>query len=287
MDLQSLIYHPSKLPTVPRIAQRVIASFSSEEVTLGEIAELIAADPVLSVKLLRLANSAYFRVSSSVETVDDAVHILGMTMVRHLVLGSGMVGAFINTPDMNLHQFWTFGLYTACAARWLADCCAVNRDVAFTVGLVHGIGELHLHSVAPSAMVALDQRANVLADERLALETRVLGFNYLDVSAALAKLWNFPVSLIEPLEQIGTPLSAPKFSATAAVVHLGMWRARHEMLATPSEELVHSYPHSLGERLGIDFSCVFAKQNCEPTRTHQNTMPELHELSRGLDAMLG
>jgi HD-like signal output (HDOD) protein len=285
MDLQSLIDHPSKLPTVPQVTQRVIASFGSEDVGVGEIAELIEADPVLSAKLLRLANSSYFQVSRSIETVDDAIRILGMAMVRHLVLAGGLMGTYVNIPGMDLHQFWTYSLYTACTARWLAEQADLNRDLAFTLGLMHGIGQLHMHSAAPAAAVALDQQTHVLSAERAHCETQTLGFSYLDVSAALAGVWNFPRSLAEPLQLIADPLSAATFSTEAAIVHLGTWHARNTVLKVSTEDVHMQYPHAVGARLGISSSWVL------PNSLAMNLavlpeIPALRELSHGLDEML-
>jgi HD-like signal output (HDOD) protein len=285
MDLKSLIDHPSKLPTVPQVTQRVIASFGSEEVTLGEIAELIQADPVLSAKLLRLANSSYFQVSRSIESVDDAIRILGMAMVRHLVLAGGMMGTYVSIPGMDLRQFWMHSLYTACTARWLAEHCALNRDLAFTLGLMHGIGQLQLHSVAPAAAGALDQQVHVLSAARARLEAEALGFCYLNVSAALAGLWNFPPSLVEPLQHIAEPLSAPHFLAAAATVHLSAWHARNTILEATAEEIRSSYPHAVGERLGLSASWVLPDTEGADTLALP-TIPALHALTHGLDDML-
>ena len=94
MDLKSLLDQPNKLPTIPKVAQELIVSFSSEDVSVNDIAQQLSADPVLSAKLLRLANSAYFQLARSIETIDDAMRILGLAMVRNLVLGSGMIGAY-------------------------------------------------------------------------------------------------------------------------------------------------------------------------------------------------
>jgi HD-like signal output (HDOD) protein len=285
MDLKSLIDHPSKLPTVPQVTQRVIASFGFEEVTVGEIAELIEADPVLSAKLLRLANSSYFQVSRSIESVDDAIRILGLAMVRHLVLAGGLMGAYVNIPGIDLHQFWTHSLYTACTARWLAEHGDVNRDLAFTLGLMHGIGQLHLHSVAPAAAVALDQQAHVLSAERARCETGALGFNYLNVSAALAGIWNFPVSLAEPLQHIADPLAAPPYSAVAAIVHLSAWHARNIVLGACAEDIRAHYPHAVGDRLGMAASWVLPDMQATGKQALPS-IPALHELAHGLDDML-
>ena len=285
MDLKSLIDQPSKLPTVPRVTQRVIASFGSENVTLGEIAELIEADPVLSAKLLRLANSSYFQVSRSIESVDDAIRILGMSMVRQVVLAGSLMGSYANIPGMDLHQFWTYGLYTACTARWLAEYGKANGDLSFTLGLMHGIGQLHLHRAAPAAAGALDQQAHVLSAERQRCETDSLGFCYLDVSAALAEVWHFPRSLAETLRHIADPLSAPAFSAEAATVHLGSWHARNTLLEISAEDVSGNYPHAVGDRLGIASSWVLPSS--QPLNNAAlPRIPALHELSHGLDEML-
>jgi HD-like signal output (HDOD) protein len=285
MDLKSLIDHPSKLPTVPRVTQRVIASFGSEDVTVGEIAQLIEADPVLSAKLLRLANSSYFQVSRPIESVEDAIRILGLAMVRNLVLAGGLMGIYVSMHGIDMHQFWTHSLYTACTARWLAEHSAVNRDQVFTLGLMHGIGQLHMHSVAPAATVALDQQVHVLSAERVLCETEALGFNYLDVSAALATLWNFPNSLVEPLHHIADPLGTPHFSAVAGTVHLSVWHARNALLRASAQDIQMLYPHAVGQRLGISASWVLP--DTEPRDgAAMPPIPHLHELTHGLDDML-
>ena len=68
MDIKSLIDQPGKLPAIPKVVQKLIESFSSEDVSVEEIAKQLASDPALSAKLLRLANSAYFHVSRTVGT---------------------------------------------------------------------------------------------------------------------------------------------------------------------------------------------------------------------------
>ncbi len=287
MDLKTLIDHPSKLPTVPRVTQRVIASFGAEDVTVGEIAQLIEADPVLSAKLLRLANSSYFQVSRSIESVEDAIRILGLAMVRHLVLAGGLMGIYVNMPGIDMRQFWAHSLYTACTARWLAEHSAVNRDQVFALGLMHGIGQLHLHSVAPAATVALDQQVHVLSAERARSETNALGFNYLNVSAALATLWNFPQTLVEPLQYIANPLAAPHFSTVAATVHLSAWHARNLLLEGSAQDIHLHYPHDVGSRLGISASWVLPDTDAGAADgTPLPPIPQLHELTHGLDEIL-
>jgi HD-like signal output (HDOD) protein len=274
MDIKSLTDTPGKLPTIPKVTQKLIESFGSADVSVGEIAALITADPALSAKLLWLANSAYFHVSNTIGTVDDALRMLGFVMVRNMVLGNGLASAFRNTPGMDLKQFWRYNLYTACASRWLATHLGTNSDMAFTLGLMHGIGQLQLHAVAPAAMTPLDQQLNVLDAKRHGLETTALGFHYGDVSAALAGVWNFPTPIVNALGNIPDPLSAAEFSTPAGCVHIAAWLARTEVLASNDKEIEASYPSAVGLRLGL------------PPVWAPALMPPLKDLTQGLEDLL-
>lgn len=282
MDLKSLIDEPRKLPTIPKVGQQLIASFSSDDVSLSEIAHQLAADPALSAKLLRLANSAYFHVSRTIGTVDAALQMLGMVMVRNLVLGNSVAIAFKATPGMNLPQFWRYNLYTACTARWLADRTAVNPDRVFTLALLHAIGQLQMHAVAPQAVAPLDRQMSVLDPGRAQLELQVFGFHHGDVSAALAQAWNLPPPLIEALRHIARPLDGHEFLEASALVHLGAWRARAEVLGWSDDLQLTNYPFDVAERLQLpsDWTATLA------ARSHGDdckVMPTMAELTDGLE----
>jgi HD-like signal output (HDOD) protein len=274
MDINSLLDQPHKLPTVPAVTQKLIASFSDEDVAFKQIAEQISADPALSAKLLRLANSAYFHLSRTIGTVEDALHMLGFVMVRNLVLGNGMAAAFRNTKGLDLPQFWRYNLYVASASRWLAGKAGVNADLVFTVGLMHGIGQLQLHVAAPEAVLPLDKALHVLDAGRAALEYEALGFHNGDVAAELARLWNFPAPIVAAMRLVPEPLNSPEFSEAAACVHLGAWVARNSILGTTPEQALTSFPQAVANKLGIDAELLAGE------------MPPIAELSAGLDEML-
>ena len=87
----------------------------------------------------------------------DAKRVTGINivMIRNLVIGCGVTGAFKSVPGLDLSQFWRHSLHTAGASRWLAQTLDRNSDLAFTVGLVHGVGQLVMHAAAPAAMKRL------------------------------------------------------------------------------------------------------------------------------------
>lgn len=286
MQLKHLIDQPGTLPTVPKVGQQLIASFSDDDVSLTEVAALLALDPVLSSRMLRLANSAFFHLSNTIGTVEGAMQIVGLVMARNLVIGASVAAAFKATPGLDLKQFWRYSLYTSCASRWLA-CRAdedVDADAVFTLGMLHGIGQLHMHAVMPKELAALDSELGVLDGGRAQRELELFGFHYGDVSAELAQVWKFPLSMVDALRHVAQPLASPNFSDPAGWVHMGAWHARGNVLGLSDQEQVASYPTEVARRLFLapDWTPALAEKGRCNT---QKLMPPLAKLSDGLEAM--
>lgn len=287
MTLNALFANPTVLPTVPKVVQELIRSFSRDDVAVEQIASRLEADPVLSAKTLRLANSAYFHVSRRIGTVNDALLMLGFVMVRNLVVGCGLAGTFKDAPGIDLPQFWRYSLDTACTARWLAHAGGHNADLAFTVGLVHGLGQLLMHAAQPAEMGPLDRQCHPLAAERAALEQAELGYHHGDVGAELALRWKFPEAVTEPLKTVPDPLRGDPPDTMAALIHLSAWRARVAALHIAPELALQTCPTPVGALIGLPV--VWLPEPGTWGGDHPSLrvpMPPLGELSRGLDAML-
>jgi len=284
MKLKHLIDQPDKLPTISKVGRQLIASFRDENVSSSQIAAQLALDPALSARLLRLANSAYFRMPRTIGTVEAALQALGLVMVRNLVIGSTVAAAYKNTLGLDLNAFWRYNLYTACAARWLAGHAEVDADEVFTLGVLHGIGQLQMHVVMPTEVMALNQQVNVLDAKRAQLELDNFGFHYGDVSAELAKVWQFPLPLVDALRHVAQPLAAPNFSESAAWVHLGAWRASAEVLGLDHEAQLANYPAAVAQRLHLKPNWAFAPAE-SGHQNNQRVMPPLSELTQGLEAL--
>ena len=274
MDIAALFQQPNALPSAPKVVQELISSFNDENVSADNIAHKLAADPVLSAKLLRLANSAYYHVSHSVSTVNDAVMMLGFVTVRTLVISSGLVGGFKSTPGLDLNQFWRYSLNTASAAKWLAPQVDENPELAFTVGMTHAIGQLVIHAGMPEQALLLDKEVGFLDAHRFDIERNSLGYDYAEVGAELAARWKFPASFSNAIRAFPKPLEHQPFDPMAATIHLAAWIARANENHLAPEEIRTSCPTGVAAKLCLD-PCIMLDQ-----------MPSLHELSNGLEGLL-
>jgi HD-like signal output (HDOD) protein len=287
LSLQSLFARPASLPVVPKVAQQLIRSLGRGDVSINEIAGQLVADPVLSAKTLRLANSAYFRSSRSFDTVDDALFMLGFNMVRNLVMGCSVVGAFKSAPGLDLPSFWRYSLNTACAARWLAQAAGQDADLAFTIGLIHGLGHLVMHSALAKEMEQLDREVHPLALERASVEQARLGYHHAEVSAELALCWSFPSEVADVLRQVPAPLRLEPPLPMAAWVHVAAWRARVELFQWEVEQAQATCPQSVGQAMHRPFTWLpdqATLAGVDPAV--MGPMPPLAQLTEGLESML-
>ena len=274
MNIEALFQQPNALPSAPKVVQDLISSFNNEDVSADEIARKLAADPVMSAKLLRLANSAYYHVSRSVNTVNDAVMMLGFVTVRTLVISSSLVSGFKSTSGLDLKQFWRYSLHTAVAAKWLAKQAGQNSDLAFTIGMMHGIGQLVIHAGMPEQALLLDQTVGFLDARRFDTERNSFGYDYAEVGAELASRWKFPASFSNAIRAFPKPLEHQPFDPMAAIIHLAVWIARANENDLTLEEIRVSCPTEVAAKFGIDPYIML------------DQMPPLPELSNGLEDLV-
>ncbi|WP_299533856.1 HDOD domain-containing protein [uncultured Herbaspirillum sp.] len=273
MNLEALFQQQTALPSIPKVVQEVIESFNNDAVSIEEIARKLAADQVLSAKILRLANSSYYHVSRTIGTVDDAVLMLGFMTVRTLVVSTGMAGSFKKLPGVDLKLFWRYSLDTALVAKWLAKEVKLNSDFAFTVGLMHAIGQLVMHAAMPEQALQVDKVAGPLDARRLDVERKSFGYDFADVGAELARRWRFPDEFAQVIKAFPQPLEG-QFDAYAAIVHLATWRARAEENKYSADELESTFPGEVAARLGLTLG------------TFTEDMPSLAELGEGMQDLI-
>lgn len=274
MNFDALFQQQTALPTIPKVVQEVIDSFNDDNVSIDDISRKLAADQVLSAKILRLANSSYYHSSRSVGTVDDAVLMLGFMTVRTLVISSGLTGGFKAMPGVDLKQFWRYSMHTAVIAKCLAKKISGNSDFAFTVGLMHAIGQLVMHAAMPEQAMQIDKIAGLLDARRLDVERTSFGYDFSDVGAELAKRWRFPDNFSAVIKGFPQPLAAQTFEPMAGVVHVAVWRSRVEENKYSKEEMEATIPHEVLAKLGISADYIL------------NDMPPISELAAGLEELV-
>lgn len=270
MRIEELFDHPQALPSAPKVVADLIASFNEEDVSIDDVAKRIAADPALSARVLRLANSAMWSQGRALSTINEALMMLGFMAVRTVVISVGLVGGFKPMPGVDYAAFWRYSLQTAAAARWIARFAKINSDEAYTIGVMHAIGHLVMCSAMGDKMAQVESVVTIYSPERSMREVEAFGFDFAAVGAELARRWHLPEVFAESLLQFGRPRSQ-----VAAAVALGAWRAREAMGGVESaQQLADSISLEHCAILGVDAGALLAE------------IPSMGELSAGIEAFL-
>ncbi|MEO7241300.1 MAG: HDOD domain-containing protein [Variovorax sp.] len=195
-----------ELPTIPHIVQRLLVVLRDPDSDNREISETLLKDPILSAKVLRLANSALFGGRRSVATVHAAIAIVGMQAVNRLVMACGVSSAFSEVPGVDLASFWRDALRTAKAAQSLAPHCGADPHEAYLCGLLHGTGHLILCQTYPEiASFVFAGFEPVRGAELAAIEVESFGIDHASVTALWIDTIGFPQTVIDAVRQSPRP----------------------------------------------------------------------------------
>jgi HD-like signal output (HDOD) protein len=185
------------LPALPMVVKAVTRRIGDRRAHATEIANLLAHDQALTVRVLRLANSAFYSPKEPVRTPEHAVVLLGFGTVRSIILKASIFSAF---DVSRARPFWLHALGAACAARAVARLSGLGRpDDAFVMGLLHDLGKLALDEHLPELYGQV--RATVARDGGLirAAELKVMGCDHAAVGRFLCERWSLPVDYREAI----------------------------------------------------------------------------------------
>jgi len=197
--IQAAVGDIDGLPPLPETFARLREALVLEEVDLEQVANIVEADPSLTVKLLQLVNSSLFGLARPVANMRDATTFLGTTLLRNLTLTTETFRVFdkLQYPKgFSLHAQQAHGALAARIARELA----VGRelkDEAFLAAMLHDVGLLVIATKMPAAFELIARDPRLPGESREEVELRLLGTSHSQIGAYLLGIWGLPDSIVE------------------------------------------------------------------------------------------
>lgn len=224
--IDELVRRARSLYTLPAVAAEVIELTSNPKVDAQALKECVETDPALTAKLLRTVNSSLFGLSREVCDLNQALALLGTKPLKLLVLGFSLPeNLFAEVARDQLDWYWSTTLTRAVAAREISEQLFDRPgDDAFLAGLFQDIGVLVLlgelkEPYAEFLTGVIEQRVDLQS-----LEVDSLGFDHLQLTAALLEHWNMPTVLVgaisEPRDCLQLMKSNAKHAELTKIVHL-------------------------------------------------------------------
>ena len=274
MSMELIFSKIKQLPVIPKLLHELMQDFSNDNSRIEDIAKKIAMDQVISAKVLKMANSAAYRRGVEITSIEQAVIRLGFNALRSLVVASGLMTSFRTPSNFDKNKFWVDNFQVATIAKALAaDCRAIEPETAFTCALLHNIGELLIQSTLPEE-ASLINMAISRGTSRIDAQREMLGYDYSQVGAELAKRWSLSETFVRAIAQQLDPLSFDPISPEAVLIRLAMFVSFAWNAGVPPQVIVARFPTPLALHLGID-----------PERLAER-LDELHQHGNELAAML-
>jgi len=197
-----------ELPTIPAVVQKLIVALRDPDVDTRKIAAALAQDPVLTAKVLRLANSSFFGGQRSMASIDAAIALIGTQALNRLIVASGVSSSFAEIPGIDLKGFWRDALLAATAANKLAGRLGADPEAAYVCGLLHATGHLILCQTYPDiAKFMFAGYASVRGAELAAIEAESFGIDHPTVGAIWVDTIGFPQPVADTIRKAAQPVA--------------------------------------------------------------------------------
>ena len=249
---EELIQGLDDLPSLPAVVMELLSSIDQEDIDISVLAKKVATDQALTAKTLRLANSSAFGLQVKATTIGQAMTNLGFQSTRNLIMAAARTGCFPSgrCPSFDDKAFWRLSIATAACARVLARHMRFNQDVAFTAGLLHGIGRLVLVTRYPEQYDTVLRERKRLDGNLLDTERALLGIDHILAGAALAEHWQFSGTMQQAIAFYHAP-ETPGAGFLATIVHVSNAVAHALDLSGDVDELVPAVSSVAWTALGL------------------------------------
>ncbi len=182
-----------RIPPFPQVALTVMKLASSENVQFRMLEDLISSDPAFAGEVLTVVNSLLYAPRYPIKSILQAIEVLGATHLQGLCLTVGVrayLGKSLGHPTMR--TLWRHNLACGLIAQQIACAGTMDRDIAYTAGVLHGIGLLALAVVRPREYIDLlgtfiGNRVSMLERERI-----IFGIDHSELGKKLVEAWKLP-----------------------------------------------------------------------------------------------
>lgn len=244
------------LPTLPETYQKLTAELGKADVSMSRIGAIVSRDVAITAKLLQVANSAIFGLRTPVESVVQALNMIGLENVRGIVLAAGafQIQVTATIPGYHPHEIYGRAVNVGTKSRFIAYSFGLRRqevDDALTAGLLHDVGKLILLTNFVSEFEKSLQKSKQESITLHRAQEQILGADDAIIGAYLLSTWGLPTPIVDAVAYHYTPSKSGSATIDAnAAVHLA-WASEHDRQLRKGDPTPSAFDRAYTDALGV------------------------------------
>lgn len=200
LSRQEVVEMVDQMPAFPKSVQQVLELTGDINCSPRDLVRVVEHDPVLTGRILKVVNSAYFGLSRRISSVKEALAFIGLNTLKNVALTVAAIGALPknNKAGMNMELFLAHSLGVGAACRWIGNRVGIEgREIerGFLAGMLHNFGSILIALQMPK----IYRRAGVLAKatERpvFLVERELIGMDHFEIGGLVAEKWKLESSI--------------------------------------------------------------------------------------------
>ncbi|MBI5639108.1 MAG: HDOD domain-containing protein [Nitrospirae bacterium] len=201
MQSNELILNDCEIPSVPMVAVKILRLVEDPSTDVEALQDAIMSDQSLAARVLRVANSAYYGLRRNIDTISEAIVMMGFGTIKNLTLAVSTKEVYKKFGLLE-QKLWEHSIGVSVAASILAaEVRFLHLEEASVAGLLHDVGKVIMNNSQPDRFSALTE---MVYNERVTYyqrEKEVFGFGHAEVGGIFAQKWGFPENLCDAIRR--------------------------------------------------------------------------------------
>lgn len=257
-QIQSLLNSIGELPTLPTIATAIMEKTLEENTNARQIAELVEKDQALALKVLKVANSPFYRRIKEISTIRSAVMVLGFNVLKSIVLSISVINLFNKKENraLDFYLFWQHSIACGVCAKTIASRVLPDAaEDAFVAGLFHDLGKViaDQNLCRDGGYAQVLEAMNKAGRNIIEVEQEIMGIDHAALGMYLLDRWNLPSRLVKTVgyhHDVADIKDDPLLRRLCSIIHVADMIANHLGLGLYTYQTGFIDPSLLGQ-LGL------------------------------------
>ncbi|NLX13058.1 MAG: HDOD domain-containing protein [Phycisphaerales bacterium] len=253
--MDEILDRVAAIQPLPDTVMKLMNVINDPKSTIEDIIEVIRYDQAVTTQMLRICNSAYFAVSREIDSLNDAIRMLGTMKILQLVMAVHSNSLLANRQSgygLEPGILWKHSVGVAITATWFAEKIHyANANLAFTAGLLHDVGKTILNEYVGKDFAEIVRRVNEDNLSFCEAEHAVLGFSHEEIGAKVAEKWQVPEHITRCIRHHHDPRPLTPPDPLVDAVYLANCVCLLLGIGLGADGLSYRADHEIMERYGL------------------------------------